>query len=98
MAICKFCNAPMSWGFDEAADKWVPLVPIGDDEGMDRTFVDGDGVLRASHRAVCTNRGGPSVKITKLRQPIKGSDVLPNKSTPTEKEFHHDYTGNQTGV
>ena len=66
MPKCKFCDAPFQWGHDGV--KWLPLVPIGDDEGMDRTHQDGDGNLRALHNVICAR--APSVTVTKLPAPI----------------------------
>lgn len=75
MAICKYCQKPFAWG--QYGDQWVPLVPIDAHDGLDRTFQDENGLLRASHRAVCVHTGGPTVKVTKLAHLVQASDVLP---------------------
>jgi len=76
MAICKFCNALMSWG--QAPDgRFIPLIPLGDEGEADRDYQDGDGILRSTHRLVCTNKAGPLVQITKLARNVRAKDVLP---------------------
>jgi hypothetical protein len=83
MAICKFCSKPFAWG--NAEGKWVPLVPIGQDEGLDRAFQDENGALRAAHRVVCVIPGGPTVRISNLARAIPAGDVLPVKP-PVDQE------------
>jgi hypothetical protein len=79
MAICKFCHGEMQWGnFD---GKWVPLVPVGLDDGLDRAYQDENGALRAAHRLVCTHKYG-SVQIVRLPQPVSGSALVGNWSKP----------------
>jgi hypothetical protein len=75
MAVCKHCGVVFDWG--RIDDGWVPLVPVAEHDGLDRTHQDENGVLRAAHYLVCTRTGGPTVKVTKLKTPIKGSDILP---------------------
>jgi hypothetical protein len=77
MAVCKFCSKPFAWG--NADGKWVPLVPVGADEGLDRAFQDENGALRAAHRLVCVIPGGPTVRVSNLARPIPAGDVLPVK-------------------
>jgi len=75
MPICKFCTKPFGWGQKEDG-KWVPLVPIEEHEGMDRTFQDENGVLRASHDDICLRLGGPAVRVAKLAKKVKASDII----------------------
>lgn len=75
MALCKFCGKVFQWGRME--DGWVPLVPIAEHEGLDRTHQDENGVLRADHRLLCTSRGGPAVTVVKLARKVSADDVLP---------------------
>lgn len=86
MPMCKFCGKPFSWG--QLDGRWKPLVPVGDDDGLDRSFQDEMGNLRADHGLVCVRIGGPSVRISKLARPIKGSDVLPSppKGAPIDED------------
>lgn len=75
MAMCKFCGQPFSWGLQEDG-KWIPLIPIGEEGELDRWFQDHNGVLRADHREICSNRGGPSVRIARLAKPIPAREVI----------------------
>jgi len=88
MAICKFCALPFAWGRSE--DGWIPLVPLGDEGTLDRAYQDENGDLRASHRLVCTNKGGPAVKIQKLVRPIKAHEIQPvhPKEEKTEETLY----------
>ena len=79
MAMCKFCGVPFAWG--SADGKWVPLVPIGQDDGLDRQYQNEDGILRASHRSVCVNQGGPTVRVALLAKKVLAEDVLPTRKT-----------------
>ena len=77
MALCKSCGLLFQWGsFD---GKWVPLVPITEHNGLDRTYQDEDGELRAHHSSVCTHTAGPAVRVTKLAAKVKAEDILPRK-------------------
>jgi hypothetical protein len=73
MKICEYCKAEAEWAFNDQTQRWVLLVPVGQDEGLERAFVDSDGKLRAAHREVCTNKGEPRITVTKLDRPIPGA-------------------------
>lgn len=75
MAMCKFCGVAFAWGQKEGGG-WVPLVPIQDHEGLDRSFQDENGVLRADHRIICVARGGPTVRVSKLARPVKAGEII----------------------
>lgn len=76
MPICKYCQQPFAWGRTD--DSWVPLVPIGSDEGLDRRYQDENGALRAGHRDICTGaQGGPTVRVSLLAKTIEAKDILP---------------------
>lgn len=83
MSMCKFCGAKIEWGM--MAERYVPLVPVGEDDGMERTMADEHGVLRASHRAACTSPYTPAVRVQKLRTPVPADMVLPSISKHTEQ-------------
>lgn len=74
MPICKFCSVPFSWGNSDG--KWVPLVPISDHDGLDRTYQDENGVLRAEHALVCVRHGGPAVRVARLAVKVPGDHVV----------------------
>lgn len=95
MAICKFCLKAFSWGQKDDG-RFVPLVPIEDDAGMDRTYQDEDGVLRAEHWLVCVRRGGRTVRVSKLAKPIAANEVLDIRKQP--KEHIDPDTGEITAV
>lgn len=76
MASCKYCYQPMSWGMD-AGGKYVALVPIELHDGLPRTFQDENGVLRASHRDVCTaERGAPLVRVARLAVKVQPENII----------------------
>jgi hypothetical protein len=68
MAQCKYCQKPFQWGRTD--DRWVPLVPVADQAGLELLYQDENGVLRAPHAQVCVRTGG-SVHITRLPQKVK---------------------------
>jgi hypothetical protein len=74
MPVCRYCGKPFAWG--NAGDKWVPLVPLGEEEDLDRDYQDENGALRASHVQLCANRGGPSVRVSKLARNIPAEDII----------------------
>lgn len=84
MSKCKYCQKAFDWGRSD--DGWVPLVPVSEHEGLDRTYQDEDGELRAHHHLVCVDRGGPSVRITKLPRKVRGSEVSTVKEPGPEPE------------
>lgn len=75
MPVCKFCQKPFSWGLAEG--KWVPLVPVGEEGTLDRSYQDENGVLRAEHRALCVAQGGPTVRVARLAKAVPAKEVLP---------------------
>jgi len=85
MAICKFCNVLFSWG-QTTDGRFVPLIPVGDEGEVDRDYQDSDGVLRSTHRQVCTNKSGPLVRVYKLERNVKAKDVLPRKEVVVAPE------------
>lgn len=74
MAICKFCTKAFAWGV--ADGKFVPLIPVEEHHGFDRTFQDQDGVLRAEHALICVRRGGPTVRVARLARTVKANEVI----------------------
>lgn len=83
MAICKFCGLAFAWGQKDDGG-FVPLVPVGEDENLERSFQDENGVLRANHQDICTRRGGPTVKIVRLAKKVKGGDIIGKWTKPDE--------------
>lgn len=74
MPKCKYCDQTFEWGRSE--DRWVPLIPVKDHDGFDRTYRDEDGELRAMHHLVCTHSGVPAVNITKLPRKVLAKDAV----------------------
>lgn len=70
MKHCKFCDQPMQWGRE--GDRWIALVPVGMDDGLDRTHQDEDGNLRAKH--VCHYNS--TVRVTRLDVPVPAHAVM----------------------
>jgi hypothetical protein len=65
---CKQCGEEIDWGSVDGK-KWVPLEPIESHDGMDRSFVDENGILRADHRD--RHNKNESVSIMRLDKKIK---------------------------
>lgn len=84
MPVCKFCAQPFAWGNSDG--KWVPLVPVGQDENLDRDYQDENGVLRAGHQSICTSRGGPAVRVSKLAKKVPASEILSFPAKPAEEQ------------
>lgn len=76
MAMCKYCGQKFAWG--NADGRWVGLVPLGEEGGLERAYQDEDGNLRAAHRLVCSGPG--SVRIAKLAKPIPACSVMPSSA------------------
>ena len=74
MPFCKYCGVKFAWGRSET--KWVPLVPLGEEGDLDRTFQDENGQLRASHNAICQFAGGATVRVSELAKPIPADQIL----------------------
>jgi hypothetical protein len=74
---CKYCDKPIEWGY--AGDRWIALVPLGQDEGLDREFQDEKGNLRASHRQLCVFTGSESLRISRLAKIVEAKDLPPPK-------------------
>lgn len=89
MAICRYCGIPFAWG--NSGDKWLPLVPLGEEGDLDRDYQDENGALRSSHRQVCTQVGGPSVRVSKLARSVKADEIIgppkPKKSKKHRGKF-----------
>lgn len=83
MPICKFCSKPFAWGFD--GERWTPLVPVGEEGTLDRTYQDENGDMRASHRDICVLRGGPSVNVVRLAKKIPAVDLPPRQWTEPDE-------------
>jgi hypothetical protein len=83
MSICKFCAKPFSWGNSDG--KWVPLVPLGEDAELVRSYQDENGALRAEHRLVCVSRGGPTVRVSRLAVGVRPGDIIGAPSRPKER-------------
>lgn len=77
MKHCKFCDQPMQWGRE--GDRWIALVPVGMDDGLDRTHQDEDGNLRAKH--VCQH--GTAVNVVRLPVPVPAHAVMPQAEVDT---------------
>lgn len=69
----------MQWG-REPDGRWIPLIPLGEDDGFERSFQDEDGNLRAQHRLVCTGRG--AIQVTRLPRPIAAANVMSGWTEP----------------
>lgn len=82
MPICRTCGGEFDWG-DLGDGKWALLQPIGLDRGMDRRYVDEDGVPRADHRDLHPH-AGRTVAVTRLEQRIKAEDI--DEPEPEEPE------------
>jgi hypothetical protein len=74
MPLCKFCGKPFDWGSSDG--RWVPLAPLNESDGLDRQYQDENGALRAEHRQLCIDRGGPTVRVSRLARPILASEVI----------------------
>lgn len=87
MPICKYCTKPFAWGLSDG--KYTPLVPVEDHDDLRRVFQDENGVLRAEHREVCVNRGGPTVRVSRLAVAVLPEHVLkkPRKEKMKLKEI-----------
>lgn len=77
MPMCKFCGVVFSWGHD--GERWVPLVPKGEEGTLDRSYQDENGDLRAEHRAICRGTGGPSVRVVRLAKKIEAASLTPTR-------------------
>jgi hypothetical protein len=82
MAMCRGCGAAFQWGFCDG--KWVPLEPINTHEGMDRAYVDEDGVLRADHRD--RHESGATVNVTRLDRKVR-ADAAAERETNYEERL-----------
>jgi hypothetical protein len=67
MPACNTCGEPFEWGWD--GERWLPLEPIATHEGLDRTFVDENEVLRADHRDK-HQEGMSGVNVTRLQKKV----------------------------
>lgn len=67
MAHCKRCGMAMDWGIE--GDRFIPLVPLGQDDELDKTFRDENFQLRAVHFLVCKSK---AIGLTRLASPVKG--------------------------
>lgn len=74
MSVCKFCQKAFSWGLNEG--RYVPLVPVDEHKGLDRSFQDENGELRAEHALVCVRRGGPTVRVARLARTVRASEII----------------------
>ena len=74
MPMCKFCGKAFAWGNSDG--KWVPLVPVGEEGDLDRAYQDESGLLRAAHNLICLNRGGVTVRVSKLARPVKAGEII----------------------
>lgn len=77
MATCNGCGAKFEWG--RCDGQWVPLEPQATHDGMDRTYVDENGELRADHRD--RHPGGGSVNVARLDRKVKSQDVPEEEKT-----------------
>lgn len=84
MANCKYCGQKFNWG--NTGDRWVALVPVGEEDALERAYQDEDGNLRAAHRLICI--GGGSVKVTKLAKSIPASALMKSVDTDTGEITH----------
>jgi len=82
MANCKRCGMKMDWGTD--GEKFIPLVPIGEDDGLEATFRDENFVLRAVHFLVCKSK---AIKLTRLAKPVKKEKAKKEHTDPDSGEI-----------
>lgn len=83
MAHCKRCGMTIDWGVE--GDRFIPLVPIGEDEDLEKLFRDENMVPRAVHFLVCKSR---PVILTRLAKPLK-----PKRKETAKKETVDPETG-----
>jgi len=74
---CKYCDKPIDWGY--SGERWITLVPVGEDEGLDREFQDEQGNLRASHKQVCIFKGRESLRVSRLARIIPANELPETK-------------------
>lgn len=93
MPLCKFCGKPFAWGNDSG--KWVPLVPVGEEGDLDRSFQDENGHLRAMHRGMCNYV--PAVQVVKLAVPIPAENVIrqPEVEPPRQRQKRRRKNGDE---
>jgi len=82
MAKCNRCGMKMDWGTD--GERFIPLVPIGEDEGLEMTFRDENFVLRAVHFLVCKSK---AIRVTRLAKPVKKEKARKEKIDPDSGEI-----------
>lgn len=74
MSICRNCGGEFDWAWNDRAERWELLEPIGQDGDLHRSFVDANGELRANHRD--RHAGGkPTVSVSQLDRPIPPEKV-----------------------
>jgi hypothetical protein len=83
MPICHSCGEPFDWGWDAQAQRWLPLEPIATHEGLDRTFVDENEVLRADHRDR-HQEGQSGVNVTRLQKKVP-AETADEKEKPRRR-------------
>jgi len=81
MPACHTCGEPFEWGWD--GERWMPLEPIATHEGLDRTFVDENEVLRADHRDK-HQEGMSGVNITRLAKKVP-AETADEKERPKRR-------------
>lgn len=72
MTICKHCEKDMEWARLE--ERWIPLIPIGQENEHARTHVDNSGHLRTLHKVVCVEHHS-MVQISLLAEPVRLCDM-----------------------
>lgn len=94
MATCKNCGEIIDWSTTED-NRWIPLVPVGQEKDGYRTHIDSNGALRALHKTVCNNSSG-IVKLQPLSKPVvieqepkQGKLQLELVVAPTPKSYFH---------
>lgn len=95
MPMCKFCGVAFSWGHD--GERWVPLVPKGEEGGLGRSYQDENGDLRAEHRAICRSNGGPSVRVVRLAKKIEAASLTPTRWTQPDEHGEIKPVGQEEG-
>jgi hypothetical protein len=82
MALCKYCGKTFAWG--KLVDRWIPLIPVGEEGDLPRTYQDEKGDFRTAHSEVCVERI-PTVELVKLAAPLEAASILP-RLRPSPKQ------------
>lgn len=75
MATCKHCGGTFDWGQDPDTQRFLLMVPVGEEGNLDRSIVDENGQLRADHRDICRGAGGKLINATRLASRIPAAEA-----------------------